>query len=338
MLQSAPGLRSLILTYQNLADPAAEGFAAAATQLTSLSLYGDSAQGVHTCAHADFVLQACKSLQRLSCSGWCVPAWYPQTLEVLSLDLSDCCRAFSRPAYGEAVMMRMARLPHLRRLHLELRNTAWLPREEILLPQLQHLSVCVDMEDRTEIDLSWLQSQLCHLRVDVHVSGDADLQRSLSSQLHELHVEELTLYFQNDFTSELQEIWHQVSVAGTLKVSLGRWITPVQQLPRCRELRFSLSDDYPDTAEVAWQAVAAANSVIVTLHMKYGFHLSEPGSMADVADRDRPWQLCVQGHHMRVHVLAKSCGEVTRTCQPRCHAEQGPQDTSGKMQMQSQLA
>ena len=50
MLQSAPGLRSLILTYQNLADPAAEGFAAAATQLTSLTLHGDGAHGVHTCA------------------------------------------------------------------------------------------------------------------------------------------------------------------------------------------------------------------------------------------------------------------------------------------------
>ena len=295
MLGWAPGVRCIGAWQSTLCSPKFAEFTAAATQLTTLYLTGSD---IMSSARADKVLQGCHSLQQLVCRWRCVPTWYPQSIQDLSLELDPMCQALSElPNAGhfvDALVLRLARLQYLRRLTLHLGDTALLPTAA-RVPELQRLSVSFSVAKRREPDLSWLQAQP-HQELCVHVSieGNVAMQRAASQQLQGMQLHDLGLAFLGPCKVSYQRIWQPVT-AGKVSLFLDRLETPIELVPAGQHLRIHAKSEDDEVMTLAWQMLTAASCVSIYAGECHEVRIRCPGKVQDALMLDKPWQLLIQG-------------------------------------------
>ena len=296
MLGWAPGVRCIEAWQSTLCSPKFTDFTAAATQLTALRLSGND---VMSSARADLVLQGCHSLQQLVCRWRCVPTWYPQSIQDLSLELDPMCQALSElPNAGhfvDALVLRLARLQHLRRLTLHLGDTALLPAST-RVPELQRLSVSFSVAKRRELDLSWLQAQP-HWQLCVHVSieRNAAMQRAASQQLQGMQLHDFGLTFSEPCKASYQRIWQPITVAGKVSLYLYRLDCSIKVVPAGQNLHIHAKPEKDEVMTIAWQTLTAASCVRIQAEECREVQIRRPGKVQDAMTLDRPWQLLIQG-------------------------------------------
>ena len=296
MLGWAPDIKTLSIGRTTLASPGLAAFAAAATQLTALALDGND---FAACTRADLMLQECHALQVLKCTCLCVPTVYPEGIQTLCLDLhkaSSIGLCMSQAGgLTDALMLRLASLRHLSDLTLHLGDTATLPTSGHVCA-LQRLTVSLDVAERREVDLSWLQAQPHQeLRVHVSMAANADVQRAVSEQLQGMQLHDLGLAFWGPMELEYQQIWKPITVTGRVKLTLHRLGCYIQHVPTGPDLYIHADVERDEGLHVAWQPVAAAERVTIHAGDHNEIWLVRPGNAQDAFELDRPWQLTLYG-------------------------------------------
>ena len=296
MLSWAPAIQELALRPQQCAGSAP--FASAATQLTALRLAVDD---LVSCTHADFLLEQCRQLQTLCWMGWSVSTVYPHSLREVtfhftSMPTSSGVGGDSR--HADALMLRLARLPHLHSLTLILASSsAMLPTTETL-HCLRSLTVSFGLADRKSMDLQWLQAQQCDkLRVHVNSTGqdrcDASAMQQTADRLQRLQLHELHLSC-NQVTSQHLGMWQGVRAMHRCSLTFYRCSGPLSHMPGGAELHIHVRASLGDI-QVSWESLLLAAERVVILYARTQYVLSfcSPGSMMHAQGLCRPWQITV---------------------------------------------
>ena len=299
MLGLAPSLRRLEIGRRAIGSPGLAKAAAAATQLTALTLAGDDTTA---CTHADMVLQECHALQVLKFRGVRAPSVFPKGIQELKLGLNDSSNVSSAlgrskfaGGFTDVLMLRLASLQHLRHLKLWLGDTGTLPTSGQVCA-LQRLTVSFDVAQRRDMDLSWLQAQ-SHQELCMHVStfANAAVQQEVSEQLQVMQLHDLRLSFWRDMEPEYQHIWEPITVTGRVTLNLHSLRCYIRHIPTGPDLYIHAYVESHEALHVAWQPLAAASRILIQAGGANEIRLVRPWEAEDVLGLTRAWQLTLRG-------------------------------------------
>ena len=293
--------------------PGLDGFLARANSLASVSVHCSS---LLAAAKYDGLLGRSLSITKLTSSGLYCPCVFPQSLQVLDLDLSQLSMD-SRPLQAGnrllemlVVRLKLAQLS-LRALTLNFVSSATAGHAVDLechatLPHLEELTVMLAFPDSVA-GFDWLCTQPCtrlSLEVEVMWRERVDHERLLH-ELRRLQLRGCTLNFNKTFTKPIQEVWQHFALpAGQLRLSFWDRLEEITALPRCPRL-YLLVGGCPigGTLTLQWAALVWAQGCV---HIDCSQPVTEQATIQrlqvigcpghhSIEIWQHPWQLEVHG-------------------------------------------
>ena len=220
---------SMYIEDSALKVPGFAGFLARASNLASVRVFCFSLMAATS---YDGLLGKSSSIMKLSCRGLYCPCVFPQSLQVLVLDLSQLSMQTHPLTDGDRVLemlivrLKLAEIP-LRELCLGFVSASTAEHAVNLechahLPQLEKLSVHLAFPDSIA-GFEWLCTQPCNLlSASVEVMDREHVDHvQLLHELQRLQLHHCTLHFNDSFTQPIQEVWQQFALpAGWLRLKI----------------------------------------------------------------------------------------------------------------------
>ena len=299
ILDLIPGMVEKVMLYspQLLGVPGMAQFVASCPSLQEMHI---AAGDLLACSQADACLAGCRGLETLTCKGWYLPHVLNSSIRELDVDLeawADLALMGDGPEKRpEALLFRIASLPALERLTLNLGAFSHVPAMPGLTWRcIKTLTVNLDLEDHTSVDLGWLQDQRAdwlHLSVTMR-TDEHHPYAQLLQELSSITVHCLSFVVQTHVDRQTQLLWSTLTPLNEFCIYMDVQTMSLYCLPRCQLASIWLAwcNAVDGEYDLFWPAVSAhpGKVRVHSLHsIKRADIIGFPKSLPDHAE---PWQL-----------------------------------------------